>query len=97
MTDEPLDLEHVRVLRVAPGDTLILTVPTDTTDEAAAGYMARMQELWPGNHCVVISADTELLAVRRDLAEFRQVIRHEIAAARAEELRERRIRGEIVR
>jgi len=63
---EPVDLEHVRVMRVRPGDTIILTVPKDATPADAAQMMARMQDTWPVNKCVVLTDDTELSVVALD-------------------------------
>lgn len=48
-------LEHVRVLRVQPGDVITLTTDAPVDHQAADRIRQRLSQAFPNNECIVIS------------------------------------------
>lgn len=51
---EPIDLEHVRVLRIQPDDTVVLQLDRTVSAAEAHHVTARLKEFFPDNQCLVI-------------------------------------------
>ncbi len=65
---EPIDLEHVRVFRVQPGDTVVLRLDRSPSAAEAEFATARLKGFFPHNDCLVIGSG-ELAVVRPDKPE----------------------------
>lgn len=61
---KPQWLEHLSVLRLEPGDRLVLQVQHDPTMEEMAWYREYMEEAFPGVPCVVVANGATLGVVR---------------------------------
>jgi hypothetical protein len=64
MADQTAGVPEARVVRVQPGDVLIVLVPRLTSSYEAQQVRARMERVWPTNTCLVIAAED--LAVLRE-------------------------------
>jgi hypothetical protein len=62
----PAELEHLRVLRLEPGDVLVLTCPDPLTFERAETLRARVKQEFPGHKVIVIDSGGSLGVVRSD-------------------------------
>lgn len=60
---DELDLEHVRVMRVKPGDVVVLTADAALSPEAVEHATDLLKERFPDNECIVVSG-AELSVVR---------------------------------
>lgn len=57
-----IDLQEVRVLRLRPGDILVLKAPADTTQQMFAELSQRMREEFPEHRTlVIVGVDLDVL------------------------------------
>lgn len=63
-----VEAEHpeVAVLRVRPGDIIVLRFPRVLSDEEHEHILKQAQATWPDNQVVVLENGVELLLVRKD-------------------------------
>lgn len=57
--------EHVQVLRLEPGDTLVLKVPRELTAEQADDVRQQLEARFPGYPALVMSGDMDLSVVEQ--------------------------------
>jgi hypothetical protein len=50
-----VDLEHVRIVRVQPGDVVTLTTDGPLDPQAVERVRVKLSALFPDNECIVIS------------------------------------------
>lgn len=58
-------LEHLQVLRLEPGDIIVLACPQDISAEQAARLKIQLEELAPGHRPVILSGGATIGAIRR--------------------------------
>ncbi len=61
-------MNSVRVLRVRPGDTLVLNVDHPLSEDALANIVGQGRELFPDNKFVVTMNGVELSVIRAEEA-----------------------------
>jgi len=62
-------LQQARVVRVQPGDTLVLESPTDLRPDQVAGIRATMKRLFPDCRVLILSEGWRLGVLTRDRVE----------------------------
>lgn len=64
--DDVLPLEHVRVLRLEPGDTLVLAYPDHLTVEMAEHLKEKLQREFPGHKAIVLDGGASFDVLRAE-------------------------------
>lgn len=54
MTDLPVELEEVRVLRLQPGDVIVVRIERPVTQVAADTLREKLEEAFPGHKGVIL-------------------------------------------
>jgi hypothetical protein len=63
---QSVDLEHIRVLRLQPGDTIALTAPGPISAADADRLVNAIHERFPDNPALVLSRGIEIAAAHPD-------------------------------
>lgn len=61
--------EHVQVLRLEPGDTLVLKTPRALTADQADRIRQQLEARFPGYPALVISGDMDLSVIEQQAAD----------------------------
>lgn len=62
----PVELPHVRILRLQPDDILLLTTPYQLSDQEMHEIGSRMAERFPDHKCVLLENGLQLDILRKD-------------------------------
>lgn len=65
VSGELVTFEHVQVLRLEPGDTLVLKTPRALTADQADRVRQQLEDRFPGYPALVISGDMDLSVVEQ--------------------------------
>lgn len=60
-------LEHLKVLRLEPGDKLMVTFPNDLTMDVARTVTRQIESWIPGHDVIVICGGPEVGVIREDV------------------------------
>lgn len=62
----PVDFESVKLLRLQPGDVVVLRLSGEPSEQDIADITERLKSTFPGHQAVVLSDDAELQVFRKD-------------------------------
>ena len=61
----PVDFESVQLLRLQPGDIVVLRVPRDLSEQDFAGFSDRVKATFPDHQLVLLDDTADLQVFRK--------------------------------